>query len=282
MLRIYELPLETPTILALQAFQDLVDVIPMDDNWKKKLDDLWSEKTKTDAFQDVKVKLSAMCPGAMRCCYCEDSAAAGIEHIHPKVFYPKLTFVWENYLYICANCNSRKGATWAIFLTRNGARQSFKVPGKKKGQPRTFPPSGDPVLINPRVENPADFLHLVIDPKFDKFDFLESINGRTCEEIQRAIFTKATLKLNSGDRPELATARKEAYDNYKGRLTRYVRRRNEGWSDSDLQNIVVQLKKMAHPTVWFEIKRCQTQGKLINVDPEFSELFTEAPEALTW
>jgi hypothetical protein len=267
----------------LAKFQKEIDALPLDANWKKELDKIWADRSRSDEFDEIKLCLKNMCPGATRCCYCEDSAAAGIEHIAPKVFYPHKTFAWDNYLYICGKCNSGKNATWAIFTGVAGKREYFKVPGKKKGQLRIFPPAGEPVLINPRVENPTDFLELVIDPKSDKLNFLPIVNAQNREDQIRADFTLRTLHLNGDDRPELAVARMQAYHDYFDRLSNYQRRKtNDQWSQSQLDQIIVRFLKNSHPTVWFEIKRIFGNGKLAKVDPYFHELLDSVPEALAW
>lgn len=282
MLQVTQHSLDPALVRVLQTYQGEIDALPVNDAWKEKLDTIWINKSRNLTFDTIKTLLADMCPGVMRCCYCEDSAAASIEHIRPKVLYPQMTFLWENFLYICGKCNSGKGAGWAIFVQINSQRQLSKIPRWRQGQPRTFPPDGDPVLINPRVEDPTTFLRLIIDPNFDKLDFVELRVGRTDEEILRATYSRETLRLNSDHRPELASQRSLAYSNYKSRLTRYVLGKREGWSQDRMYRIISELKREAHPTVWFEIKRFQREGKLDNVDPEFSQLFVGAPEALGW
>src|SRR5437773_2194602 len=49
--------------------------------------------------------LIALCCGARRCMYCEDSCADEVEHFRPKELYPDACFVWENYLFSCGRCN---------------------------------------------------------------------------------------------------------------------------------------------------------------------------------
>lgn len=267
----------------LASFQSEVDALPMDIHWKEQLDKLWADRSKSSDFDEIKDRLKDMCPGAVRCCYCEDSAAASIEHIEPKVFYPGRTFDWNNYLYICGICNTRKNASWAIFTDIEGRRQYFKVPGKKKRQPRSFPPNGEAVLINPRAEDPTNFMELAVDPQSDKLNFWPMVDDNNHEDHVRANFSIKTLHLNGDDRPELAIARRHAYQDYFDRLSNYERRKNkDGWSENQLQNIISRFMKHGHPTVWFEIKRAFILGKLATVDPDFSQLLETVPEALTW
>lgn len=284
MLRIIEVVPSQTTLNKLLEFQKEVDALDTSKKeWKKALDDIWNLHSASNDFKEVKLRLENMCPGIARCCYCEDSDSAGIEHFAPKVFYPQKAFSWDNYLYICGKCNSGKNATWAIFTEVAGQRQFHKVPGKKKGQPRTFPPAGDAVMINPRSENPTDFLRLVLDPKFDKLDFLPVSDSEDNEEYVRSRFTIKALKLNSEHRPNLASNRKLAYHDYFDRLSKYQQRKNiDNWTQDQLNAIISRFKKHGHPSVWFEIKRCYQNGSLATIDPDFHQLLTIVPEALGW
>lgn len=91
------------------------------DTWQREINALpsYSEKVEqakakyenragTVTFKNIRGTLATMCSGNRRCCYCEDSLADEVEHIRPKSLYPELVFVWENYLYSCGPCNSKK------------------------------------------------------------------------------------------------------------------------------------------------------------------------------
>jgi uncharacterized protein (TIGR02646 family) len=208
-----------------------------------------------------------MCSGAQRCCYCEDSAADEVEHIKPKDLYPEETFVWENYLYACGPCNGPKNNRFAVFNPATGA---FTDVTRKRGDTIKPPVKGDPVLINPRREDPLDFMELELR---DTFFFLP-IDEEGSREYQRADYTIKVLRLN--DRDDLTIARAEAFGSYKARLYEYVGRRDSGATRNQLQELVRALRRMHHPTVWREMKR---QRNLIG---EIGELFEQAPEALEW
>ncbi|MBL0018808.1 MAG: HNH endonuclease [Bacteroidetes bacterium] len=144
----------------MDTFQAEVDRIPVDDNWKKRLDATWAKYYDDPDFVDIKDCLAAMCPGRMRCCYCEDSAAEGIDHIAPKALFPQSTFAWSNYIYACAVCNKKKSDTWALFVP-NGVNRTFtRIPRHRKGHPRKFPTGTDHVFINPEWMTQAVFLNL--------------------------------------------------------------------------------------------------------------------------
>ncbi len=284
MLSITEVVPSETSLDKLVEFQKEVDALdPTKENWKELLDTIWASHSASDDFKEIKLCLEGMCPGVARCCYCEDSDVATIEHIEPKALYPQKTFKWENYLYICGKCNSGKNATWAIFIQNGAKRQFYKVPGKRKGQPRTFPPTGDAVLINPRSDNPTTFLKLVLDPKDDKMDFLPNSESDADEENDRAMFTVKTLKLNSDLRPNLAKNRMLAYHDYSNRIIAYDRRKNiDHWNEDKLNEMIVRFKQQGHPTVWFEIKRCYQNGSLATIDPDFHQLLSNVQEALNW
>src|SRR5262249_15113288 len=131
------------------------------------------------------------------------------------------------------------------------------------------PKAGDPVLIDPRHEDPLEMMGLDLDT----FRFLPKGSQRS-RNYQRAQYTIDLLCLNS--RPELPMAREEAYKDYSARLEQYITAKQKGKPASLLQRYRDALKRMRHPTVWQEMKR---QQSLI---PELRALFAEAPEALKW
>ncbi len=78
-------------------------------------DILWKKYSAQAGFRPIKTVLAAMCSGAQRCVFCEDSAGNQIEHFAPKRLFPNLTFVWSNYLYACSGCNGPKLTKFAVF-----------------------------------------------------------------------------------------------------------------------------------------------------------------------
>jgi len=194
--------------------------------------------------------------------YCEDSAADEVEHHHPKNFYPEYTFVWPNYLYSCGPCNGQKNNRFAVF--KRGL--VFEL----TNQPGT-PIAGEAVLLHPRTENPLDYLTL--DIAGDTF-FIQPDPSAPPRAFSRADYTIKILRLN--DRDFLPVARREAYESYKCRVEIYRRRRDEGDKAASLESLVRAIRRMQHPTVWYEMRR---QRSLI---PELTQLFAEVPEALAW
>ena len=219
------------------------------------------------AFQEVKATLTWLCSGARRCMYCEDSCADEVEHIRPKDLYPEFTFVWENYLYACGSCNSRKSNQFAVFSHADG--QCVEVT-RRRGMPVSPPEPGEPLLIDPRRENPLDYMELDLRGTF----YFVAKGQRGTRSHQRAEFTIDVLHLN--DRDHLVYAREEAYKSYGARLRDYIHLRDAGAAQQQLDSDIHALMRMSHPTVWAEMK---LQKQLI---PRLQALFTEAPEALTW
>ena len=225
-------------------------------------------------FDAIKVKLDAMCSGARRCVYCEDSVGDEVEHIHPKDLYPNLCFQWENYVYACGPCNGPKNNKFAVFRSDNN---EFQIVNSPKGIPSSEPPAGEAAMINPRTENPLNYCILDFTSTF-KFVPLYPKNTK---EGKKADYTfNEVLRLN--EREVLRKARQTAYINYKSRLGYYTSQKNAGVIQSKLDVLVENLKKEAHPTVWHEMKRQHTMGILAGIDNDLNNLFIDSPEALTW
>ena len=151
----------------------------------KKVWDNASKKNKT--FLEIKGKLTEMCSGSQRCCYCEDAPADEIEHIAPKNIYPLLCFSWSNYLYACGPCNGPKNNKFAVFLNSNGAYKDITPP---RGT-YPIPPKGSTVLISPRKENPLDFI--LLDIEGGTFHFVPFSDDKTNRNYKRAEYTICLL-----------------------------------------------------------------------------------------
>lgn len=237
-----------------------------------KADEMFTNRKRNKTFDAIKKCLNEMSPGFERCVYCEDSKGDEIEHIYPKNLYPEKCFDWENYVYACGTCNSPKNNKFAIFRHDNGEYQEVNL------QPISQSPIGEIVFINPRVDNPLDFSLLDLD---DTFIFKISAPPNT-REFYRADYTyNNVLRLNE-QRPYLLNQRKNAYENYKSRLHRYIDKKNQGAEQPKLDRIIHNLKNEHHPTVWKEMQRQFEWGWLAKFDSELDELFQQSPEALTW
>ena len=215
-------------------------------------------------FRVVRERLAAMCAGAKRCGYCEDSVGDEVDHIRPKDLYPEAVFVWENYLLACGPCNGGKNNRFSVI---RGGRLINVTRGRN--DPVRRPQSGSPAPINPRREDPLAFLDLEI---VDTFMFLPRSDVPDGDKM-RARHTIDVLDLN---RDVLLAARNEAYATYRARLHEYRGKRDNGASTDVLGRLRRGIKASAHPTVWREMQR---QQPLID---ELRTLFRDVPEALEW
>ena len=204
-----------------------------------------------------------MCSGAQRCIYCEDSVGDEVEHIRPKDLYPCTVFVWTNFVYACGRCNVSKSNKFAI-LSNNC---TIDVTRRSRA-PVISPRPGQPVFLNPRVENPLDFLDLDLDDTFH----LVARDDIAPIDQERAEFTINTLKLN---RDVLLRARATAFGSYLARLYEYVSKRAIA-TPQQLSMLVDGVKSMPHPTIWEEMKRKHS------VVGDLDQLFSKAPEAFSW
>lgn len=229
----------------------------------KRLFSQYNKKTNA-AFKVIRELLAEMSGGTVRCNYCEDSNANQVEHIYPKNFYPEKCFIWQNYCYACGPCNQPKSDKFAIFQIPSGLEYNFENLAKD-----IQPPAGTALLINPRVDEPLDFLFLDTKSTFKFVAYQE-----TPAEIRRADYTIEVLGLNS--RSYLVRARKIAFDNFKSRLFEYVHKKEGGATKAALEPLIDSLKSEHHQTVWREMIRQRS------VHPELDDLFNRAPEALNW
>lgn len=215
-------------------------------------------------FRAVRERLSDMCAGAQRCAYCEDSVGDEVEHIKPKDLYPEDVFRWPNYVYACGPCNGGKNNKFAV-MTGAGRVDVTRA----RGAPVTPPTPGEPAFINPRADDPLDFLTMDLLGTF----LVLPRDGLPDAAADRADFTIETLNLN---RDLLLEARSNAFGGYRARLTEFGSRRDAGASAVELEGLRSDLLATPHPTVWEEMKR---QAPSI---PRLEELFATVPEALAW
>ena len=89
---------------------------------------------------EIRSLLEKMAPGVLRCMYCLDSLGADIDHFEPLSRAPLRTFCWHNHLLACSRCNS------------NFKREEYPCDED----------SGECLLINPSVDDPADHLELFV------------------------------------------------------------------------------------------------------------------------
>jgi len=159
-------------------------------------------------------KLAAKHPRLGLCQYCEYDRSSPTEHFFPQKHYPERTFRWDNYLLICAYCNSVcKGEKFAVF-NPNGSSSVFHLPITRRTYP--IPPTDDAVLINPRTEDPQSFI--IIDVVTGMFLPTPGTDARGKE---KAAYTIDLLHLNSND--NLVRYRRKAHEGYVQKLEEYVK-----------------------------------------------------------
>ena len=266
MLRLRDSCLDVQAAQGLRGYQSEVDAkatYAAQVDAGKNLFRRYNRPTNT-VFREVRNRLAVMCLGARRCGYCEDSVGDEIEHIKPKDLYPQETFVWENYLLACGQCNRGKSGNFSVI--RDG--QLVDVT-RRRGDPILPPPMGSSALISPRDEDPLVFLELEI---IDTFIFLPRENLPGIDEA-RAEYTIERLKLN---REVLRVARSQAYRSYRALVVEYRELRERGASQADLRGRQDAIRTSAHLTVWREMQRQQLHNE------ELRALFLDVPEALNW
>lgn len=246
------------SLAALQAKVDAAGTFPEQVALAAKSFSAQNKKRKP-TFDAVKLALTRMCAGARRCNYCEDSCADEVEHLWPKNLFPGRVFVWANYCYACGGCNGPKNNKFALF---KGAKVT-PLPAKVK------PFVGQPVLIDPREDDPIGYLVLDV---LGTFAFAPD-DGQSARARARAQYTIDVLGLN---RDPLPKARKNAYGGYLARLAYYCELEGARAARRQLELVRDDLCVTPHPTVWYEAVRFRAAL------PAFEALLRRAPEALTW
>jgi hypothetical protein len=269
MINITARDLDASVASILRSYQDEVDAEPQYSQRVALAATRFGSRNRPDnpAFREIRRVLSEMCSGARRCMYCEDSGADEIEHHRPKNLYPELVFAWNNYLYACGPCNGPKNNRFAVL---DAAGTLIEIT-RGRTDPIVPPAPGDAALLDPRTEDPLQFM--MLDIIGDTFLFVPTAPAGSPNHL-RASYTITLLRLNQRD--YLPVARREAFHSYRARLMQYVVELESGADPVTLALLVTALKRMQHPTVWQEMRR---QRSLI---PNLNSLFTRAPEALTW
>ncbi len=269
MIGIASVPLPPDVQTELDKFQaDIDKILNYSDRVKAAEQQFVSKNQNTNpTFREIRRVLTSMCAGERRCMYCEDSVADEVEHIKPKSLYPEEVFVWLNYLYACGPCNGPKRNKFEVYSAKNGRRVDVTRGKKALIQP---PTAGHPLLIDPRREDPLNFMLLDLSGTF----FFGGKGAKNSKNFKRAEYTIDLLGLNRRD--YLVRARRVAAFSYSVHLRDYINRRDIGDTSVELANLITVIQSMSHPTVWREMQR---QKKTV-----FSsdDLFAKAPEALTW
>lgn len=267
MIRLPDHSLSSDAMAALAAWQAEVDGLPTFSERSS------AAKTKFRAknwkgnrtFVEVKKALVKMQGPTRRCVYCEDSAADEVEHIYPKSIYPDRVFVWGNYCYSCGPCNGPKSNQFSIFKAWN-AEEANVAPARN--YPPKKPPAGSPLLIDPRHENPMDFLWLDLEGTF-----LFTLHPDHCNDARiarRVEYTLELLRLNT--RPFLRRARENAFTHFKALLRDYA----AAPSLLERKKIKEVTLESGHQSVLVEILRQRS------IYPGLNQLVLDTGDVLEW
>lgn len=264
---------------ALSAFEEKVD----------KAKSLWNTKggkNGKEAFETIKTTLTEMCVAVEVCNYCEQNEANDIEHIAPKSFFPERTFVWDNYLLACKQCNTGYKLDKCHVLDNDG-----KLCSVERGNEPTYK---NLAFINPRIENPNDFM--ILNMLTYKFMPLPDLS---ISQKNKALKTLDILKLN--ERDSLIQSRKNAVNYFYSRIERLVKvlkaktnqeiidiltpadkpidRKRTVFTNQEIlkENFKKDIQTHQHPSVWYAIKTIESK-----VNPKWQLLFEELPQALSW
>lgn len=189
---------------------------------------LWKSRTqRTDdrqRWEEVKTALEQRHPAPGYCQICLHDRTAAVEHIFPKKHYLKRVFSWRNYLLICYRCNTAKGQQFAVFHPA-GSSTVVRLPSRKKQYPK--PPGYDPVLLNPRQDDPGAYWETDFDT-----GGLGLRPGLSARDTERAEYTLNLFRLHTD--AALLRRRRSAYRQLCDALEQYVKIR-EAADFADLQ-----------------------------------------------
>lgn len=298
MLKITSLPISSATQAHLDNQQNDINTQASYEAEVNRAAALWDTKEKSiakqAAFEEVKNTLQKMASGQHYCCYCEHNEHGDIEHIYPKSVFPNRAFVWDNYIWACKECNTGyKLDKFEIFDPQNSNTNTNITPAHRN---RIFirPANEDAVLINPRVDDPMDFLYLDLTT-----GILTNIHQTQTRDYIRANYTLELLELN--EREGIRKARENASKEYVSILKRYIKAKN-ATNFEELETAMEEIKPIiwetnfdfeehktkiclaiqksiytrTHFTVWKELQR-QTRNF-----PSLQSLFQQVTEALNW
>ena len=251
----------------LQSLQDAVNRHPAYSEQVAFAKSSWKSKPPA-LFDSLKLKLAAMCSGNRRCAYCEDSFADEIEHMRPKDLYPQHAYVWSNYVLACGPCNGPKNNKFAV-LTNPLALIDIT---RERNAPVIPPVNGRSALIDPRVENPIDFLWL----DFHTGRYVPNSDDEKSEVWIRANYTIDVLGLNK--REALVRGRRCAFSGFNSRITKWLKNRDQ-WSEDEKNEFLEDFRSERYRGVWERMKRYRDQVPALH---EVAQLIQDAPEVLQW
>ncbi len=266
MLRVPECSLPESAAERLRDYQQEIDAVGDYVDRVVEAKRLFRSRRNSSTLQEVRRTLQTMCGSIRRCMYCEDSRADEIEHFRPRDLYPEAVFLWSNLLFACGPCNGNKRNRFFVFAaTDDELIDVTRVAGAE-----VLPPVvGEPVLIDPRHEEPLELLELELR---HTLRFAPRLRKDT-RARKRAERTIEVLRLNSD---LLVKARRGTFASLMALLRHYLEKKRQGGTAKALRRIRSVITLQPHPTVWAEMKR-----QHLRFD-ELARMFEQAPEALAW
>jgi|JI10StandDraft_1071094.scaffolds.fasta_scaffold206822_1 hypothetical protein len=140
-------PLNAEAQKALDQYQDEVDA-----KTPAKMGDHWDARLERIKRLGVEAALKAMAGPRWRCMYCGNGRGHQIEHYLPKATHQAYAYRWPNHLWICGDCNL------------------------KKGQELALDAANEPLLLNPTIDEPLK--HMVFVPRTGEWTArVDSVTG---------------------------------------------------------------------------------------------------------
>lgn len=266
MIRVVDQPLPKATAQALRAWQAEVDRdrVPFRAHVRA-AEEAFALRRAQGAFAPVCVALRAMCSGVNRCMYCQDSGGVDVEHFQPKAWYPGLVFAWANFLLVCARCNRKKGSRFFLFHPKPTDERALV---RARGSAPRRPPQAAPVLLNPRVDDPA--AHLTLDLSGTLlFAPLGAVGAAPRLRAERTI---EVLGLNDDD---LGRSRRCAFEAFTSHLQRAGAAHARG-DVAELARVREAVATTPCSVVWREMQRQR------GAHPGLHSAFAAVPEAVGW
>ncbi len=289
MIQLVSKELSTTEQTILDDLQTKVNLKPLFAEKTTEAQNLWHSKggvTGKRAFEIIRADLYSLCVSVGVCNYCEQSEANDIEHIHPKSFFPEFSFTWDNYLLACKQCNSAFKLDKCFVI--DSTNELLSIPRN------TEPPHKTHALINPRTENPNEFM--ILNLKTFQFMPLPDLSKKDQNRV------KATLEILALNQRDILTeTRKSAAKYYFQRLKLLLDILNCN-TINELENLLTPYDDMLnknlslvalkdelknsfkkeiityqHPSVWHSIKVIESR-----TEPRWVKLFESIPEALDW
>lgn len=160
---------------------------------------LWQQRKRKNSAQAVFNRIERQLQQqSSHCCYCELNKGTSTEHYYPKNLFPYLCFDWSNLLWVCTDCNQRKGNKFKVFTSEDPLRITDLRYNQKK---RLFikPNSKAGLLLHPKKDLIQDYLHLDLTS-----GILVPIAPKNSVQWHRSQYSLALLDLNA---PRLVNSR---------------------------------------------------------------------------